>query len=70
MKWVEANLRDSHSCDSHFWVEYDDRSHPNYWNSEWWKAYWLKMFGFYRDDGANSHETKGMVRLNLPACNS
>ncbi len=67
MKWVQANLKDPHLCDSKFWVSYD-RSHPDYAVSEWWHAYWLKMFGFYRDDGPNAYETKGMVRLLLPAC--
>ena len=67
MKWVQANLKDSHLCDSQFWVQYD-QTHPEHGRSEWFRAYWLKMFGFYRDDGPNQYETKGMVRLVLPTC--
>lgn len=67
MKWVQANLKGSHLCDSNLWVSYD-RNHPDYWTSEWFRAFWLKLFGFYSDDGPNAYETKGMVRLVLPAC--
>ncbi|MEO7859269.1 MAG: hypothetical protein ABIU05_02310 [Nitrospirales bacterium] len=69
MKWVQANLKASHLCDSNLWVEYD-KKHPEYWSSEWFRAYWLKLFGFYNDDGPNSYETKGMVRPILPLCMS
>lgn len=67
MKWVQANLKHSHLCDSQFWVQYD-KTHPEHERSEWFRAYWLKMFGFYSDDGPNAYETKGMVRLLLPSC--
>ena len=65
IKWVHSNLKTTHMCDSRAWVFYD-RSHPEYWNSEWWRAYWLKLFGFYRDDGPNVYETRGMALLVLP----
>lgn len=67
MKWVQANLKASHRCDSHLWVSYDP-SHPDYGVGKWWEWYWGKLFGFYRDDGPNSYEMKGMALLKVPGC--
>lgn len=54
--------------DSRTWNVFDDKGHPDYWDSIWMQAYWLKVFGFYRDDGPNVHETKGIPILTLPGC--
>ncbi len=67
IEWVHSNLKATHLCDSRIWVAYD-RSHLDYWRYEWFRAYWLKLFGFYRDDGPNVYETKGMALLVLPRC--
>lgn len=60
----KAGLR----VDSRSWKFYDDKTHPDYWDSVWWQSFWLKHFGFYRDDGPNSYETKGIALLILPGC--
>jgi len=60
--------KDSLRVDSRAWSFYDDSSHPDYWNSVWWRGYWLNYFGFYRNDGPNSYETKGIALLILPGC--
>lgn len=60
----KAGLR----VDSRSWKFYDDKGHADYWDSVWWQGFWLKHFGFYRDDGPNSYMTKGIALLILPGC--
>lgn len=60
--------KNSLGVDSRAWSFYDDRSHAEYWNSQWWRGYWINFFGFCRSDGLNQYETKGMALLVLPGC--
>jgi uncharacterized protein DUF6932 len=62
--WVDSNLKTSHKVDSRAWNFYD-RDNPEHWSSVWWRGYFLKLFGFYRDDGPNMLETKGMALIVL-----
>lgn len=54
--------KDSLKVDSRAWSFYDNE------DSLWYKSFWLSFFGFYRVDGPNSFDTKGMAVLVLPGC--
>ncbi len=56
---VNSNLRASHHCDSYIHIEYDD-STPLAAESEWWKAWWTRQYGFSRE-----HELKGIAVVAL-----
>ena len=49
IKWVNSNLASSHCCDSYISIEYP-QSHPLYSEGEWWRAYWIRQWGFSADD--------------------
>ncbi len=63
--WVNSNLKDTHRCDSYLFNFFDDKQHQGYWESEWWRSYWLHRFGFYREDGPNVYETKGIALITI-----
>lgn len=54
--------------DSRSWKFYPDKDHPSYWDSQWQYSFWIKHFGYYRDDGRNLYDTKGMALLKIPGC--
>ena len=56
--WVNSNLKITHRCDSYVWME--DEHNPE---NEWWRAYWIRQFGFSRD----AADLKGMALYVLPA---
>ena len=59
----DANdYKESLKVDSRSFKFYDDQ------HSVWYRGFWLTFFGFYRIDGPNSHDTKGMALLTLPGC--
>ena len=55
--WIAGNLKVSHSCDSYVFYEYPDGD-PLHDLGEWMHAYWLRQFGFSRED-----DFKGLARL-------
>jgi len=59
--WVNSNLKMIHLCDSYVWVE-EDRAGYDQTENEWWRSYWIRQFGFSRDD-----DLKGMALYILPA---
>lgn len=63
--WVGSNLKVSHKCDSYAYMFYDDPAHPQYWDSVWHKSYWLTRWGWYREDGPNVSEVKGLALLSI-----
>jgi hypothetical protein len=59
INWVNGDLKSSHCCDSYVSIEYP-QTHPLFWHGEYWKAYWMKQWGFSRDD-----EMKGIAVVSL-----
>jgi hypothetical protein len=47
--WVNSNLQKSHCCDSYVSIEYSE-SHASYWLGEYWRAYWMRQWGFSEDN--------------------
>jgi len=60
IKWVNANLKSSHHCDSYVHVSYP-AGHSLNGYGVWMQAYWIKQFGFSRAD-----ELKGMPSVTVP----
>ena len=57
--WVNNGLRADHYCDSYLFVEFpqgDPREHEG----QWGRAYWIRQYGFNRDD-----ESKGIAVISL-----
>lgn len=60
---IEANAyKESLKVDSRSFNFYDDQ------DSVWLRSFWVNFFGYYRLDGPNSFDTKGMALLILPDC--
>lgn len=57
--WVGDNLKESLRCDSYVFYEYDT-NHENYWIGEYDYCYWMKQWGFTRQD-----ERKGIAVITL-----
>lgn len=47
--WLNSNLRDSHYCDSYVSTKWPESS-PLYSYGEYWRAYWIRQWGFNRND--------------------
>jgi len=47
--WLNNDLKDSHHCDSYTSIKWPESS-PQYSYGEYWRAYWIKQWGFGRDD--------------------
>ena len=60
INWLNTDLRTSHLCHSQVLFECPN-GHPEYNDSVWWHAYWLRQFGFSRKD-----EPKGIVLIKTP----
>jgi hypothetical protein len=61
MDWINDNdLKTQYFCDAYCFVEYE-KSHPLGAVGEWCRAYWIRQFGFSRDD-----EMKGLALITLP----
>lgn len=59
--WVaQADLVPSHRCDAYVLFEYRE-GHPLKEEGEWQRAYWLRQFGYSRQD-----KLKGLAVLTLP----
>lgn len=58
--WVNSNLQTSHCCDSYTSIEYPE-SHTLYWNGEYWRAYWMRQWGFSED----SSTLKGIAVISV-----
>jgi hypothetical protein len=59
--WILANLKTSHYCDSYLLVQYPS-DHPNFMNGIWWQSYWIKHFGFTREE---KPQPKGIVLIHV-----
>ena len=59
LDWFVDDLSDSDDVDNYFLVEWP-RPHENYWVGEYWYAYWLRQWGFARD---NSLKGIGVIKL-------
>jgi hypothetical protein len=59
--WVIANQKQTLKCDSYVFFEYP-AGDPLYDEGPWWYAWWLRQWGFSRED-----EPKGIVVLSLGA---
>jgi hypothetical protein len=60
MEWLVSNLKDSHYCDSYVSIEYPE-THPLHSEGEWWKAYWIRQWGFSEEDNI----MKGIAVISL-----
>jgi hypothetical protein len=60
VNWFASNLKAAHGCDSYVWAEYP-ADHPLYWNGVWMQSYWIRQFGFSRQDTG-----KGIAVVKLP----
>jgi hypothetical protein len=47
--WIISNLKGSHLCDSYILMEYAP-SNPLHATGEWQRAWWLRQYGFSRED--------------------
>ena len=60
--WVGSNLKAAHRVDSYLWLEHQRQTgDSDYWDALWDRSYWIRQFGFSRED-----EVKGMAILVLP----
>jgi hypothetical protein len=59
--WVIANQKLTLKCDSYVLMEYPEGD-PLHEEGDWWHAWWLKQWGFSRED-----DPKGIVVLSLSA---
>lgn len=59
VSWINGDLRPRYSCDSYALPSYP-ASHRWYNQVEWYKAYWMRQFGFTRND-----EPKGIAVITL-----
>jgi hypothetical protein len=50
LNWIAGNLKTGLLCDSYVFCRYPE-GHPDFWVGEWMYAYWLRQFGFSRQDG-------------------
>ncbi len=59
INWVNRNLRNSHKCHSYVSVirQKDD---PQYWLGQYMHAYWMRQFGFDREN-----QMKGIAVIEL-----
>jgi len=55
ISWVQGNLYDSLRCDTYVFVDGQEPS-----ESEWWRAYWIRQFGWTRSD-----RMKGIALMRL-----
>lgn len=60
IEWVQSDLHDSHHCHSFVIVQWP-KNHPDYWRGEYAYAYWMKQWGFSREDNP-----KGIAVIELP----
>jgi hypothetical protein len=56
---LTADFKSDYFCDAFLCWEYD-KSDELYWDGEWWRAYWIRQFGFSR-----GVQTKGMALIQL-----
>lgn len=59
LNWIVGNLKSSHLCDSYVFVRFPN-GHPLFWVGEWTHAYWVRQFGFSRQNGF-----KGLALINV-----
>ncbi|MBW3543480.1 MAG: hypothetical protein KY476_24780 [Planctomycetes bacterium] len=57
--WLASGLAESHRCDTYLLLEWPE-SHPDYWFGEYMYAYWLRQWGFGRDNSL-----KGIAVIKL-----
>jgi len=58
--YVQGDLKASHHCDCYVSIDWPC-DHPAYMESEWWRAYWIKQYGFSR-----GVQMKGIAVIELP----
>ena len=56
---LTADFKSDYFCDAFLCWEYD-KGDELYWDGEWWRAYWIRQFGFSR-----GVQTKGMALIQL-----
>ena len=60
IKWIDSNVPYLElKCDSYSHIEYPE-GHPDYWKGEYMYAYWMRQWGFDREDGM-----KGIAVIRL-----
>jgi hypothetical protein len=65
--WVgNDDLKTPHYCDSYIYLDYP-AGHPWYWYGVYFLAYWMKQYGFSRDDPATGAPKyiKGLALIKL-----
>lgn len=61
VEWINAtDLKTPFLCHAFAFVEYEN-GHPLSGVGEWCRAYWIRQFGFSREN-----EMKGLARIDLP----
>jgi len=61
--WLNSNLHDSHLCDTYLLIEWPNE-HEQYWAGHCMYCYWMKQWGFSRQN-----ELKGIAVIELPYSN-
>lgn len=60
IEWIDSDIPYLElKCDSYSYIEYPD-GHPDYWKGEYMYAYWMRQWGFDREDGM-----KGIAVIRL-----
>ncbi len=60
IEWIDSDAPYSElKCDSYSHIEYPD-GHPDYWKGEYMYAYWMRQWGFDRENGM-----KGIAVIRL-----
>ncbi len=58
--WLNEDLKTDYHCDSYFFMQFPE-GHPLYWEGEYAYAYWMRQWGFNRED-----DVKGIAVITLP----
>jgi hypothetical protein len=64
--WVkDEDLKTPHDCDSYVYFDYPT-GHPWYWLGVYMLAYWIRQYGFSRDDASGTPQyIKGLAAIRL-----
>ena len=62
--WLGEDLFTTHMCDSYVFFEWDE-SHHLFWYGEYMYSYWMRQWGFGREDGTGSPNMKGIAVVIL-----
>jgi hypothetical protein len=60
MRWVDTNLKNEYSCDSHVFLDWPEAQHGAYELGEWFRRKYIRLFSLSRTD-----VVKGIALVSL-----